>query len=349
MYKKMNEEKIFDHIDFGVLNDLLVEEDVRDINCMNHNEIWITSNRKGHFLLRDASISDEEIRRIANQVANKMEKEFNPGFPCLEGDIRTKDLDLRVSAIHEELSVNGISLALRKVTRSMILTEQNLVQSHFVTAPALRFLIQAVKGRCNLLFVGETGSGKTEFLKFLASYIPLDHRIVTIEDSLEFNIKQLRPESSCTAFRVRPGFDYSSIIAMALRQNVNWILLQEARGKEVNDLLDAMSTGHTVMTTMHTRGAEEVTTRIKQMLKNENESLDSLEMRVHSLIDLVVHLKKQVDQDGISRYVQQITEYQYDAQERKCYQKTLYRHQSGRLLKCSSQLAEKMQQAEGQT
>ncbi len=103
----MNDARIFDKIDFGVLSDLLVQEDIRDINCLNHNEIWVTSNHHGHYRLMDRSIPETEINRIANQVANKMEKEFNPGSPCLEGDIHDAELDLRVSAIHEELSVSG--------------------------------------------------------------------------------------------------------------------------------------------------------------------------------------------------------------------------------------------------
>ena len=32
----MNDARIFDKIDFGVLSDLLVQEDIRDINCLNH-------------------------------------------------------------------------------------------------------------------------------------------------------------------------------------------------------------------------------------------------------------------------------------------------------------------------
>ena len=342
----MNDARIFDKIDFGVLSDLLVQEDIRDINCLNHNEIWVTSNHHGHYRLMDRSIPETEINRIANQVANKMEKEFNPGSPCLEGDIHDAELDLRVSAIHEELSVSGVTLALRKVSRASILSEDYLVESGFITRSALQFLIRCIRYRCNMIFVGETGSGKTEFLKFLATYIPVDQRIVTIEDSLEFNIREIHPEASCSAFRVRPGFDYSAIIAMALRQNVNWILLQEARGKEVDDLLDAMSTGHTVLTTMHTRGADTVTTRIKQMMKNDAESMSSLEMRVYSLVDLVIHLKKETGKNGIVRSVDEIIEYLYDPKTRQCTQHVLYRARTGRLNRCSPDLQRRLAMTE---
>ena len=235
-----------------------------------------------------------------------------------------------------------MTLALRKVSRASMLSEDYLVESGFITRPALQFLIRCIRYRCNMIFVGETGSGKTEFLKFLATYIPVDQRIVTIEDSLEFNIKEIHPEASCSAFRVRPGFDYSAIIAMALRQNVNWILLQEARGKEVDDLLDAMSTGHTVLTTMHTRGADTVTTRIKQMMKNDAESMSSLEMRVYSLVDLVVHLKKETGKHGIVRSVDEIIEYLYDPKSRQCTQHVLYRARTGRLNRCSPELQRRL-------
>ena len=339
----MSEPAIFKQIDFGVLKDLLVQEDIRDINCLNHNEIWVTSNQRGHYRLTDRKIEEKEISRIANQVANKMEKEFNPGNPCLEGDIHSDQQDLRVSAIHEELSVSGISLALRKVSRKSILSEEYLVSSGFITKSALQFLIRCIRYRCNIIFVGETGTGKTEFLKFLSMYIPVDQRIVTIEDSLEFNIKELNPEASCSSFRVRPGFDYSAIIAMALRQNVNWILLQEARGKEVDDLLDAMSTGHTVLTTMHTRGADTVTTRIKQMMKNDAESMNSLEMRVYSLVDLVVHLTKKTDENGVNRRVEEILEYQYDPATRQCSQRVIFRARTGRLNHCSADLQRRLE------
>ena len=76
---------------------------------------------------------------------------------------------------------------------------------------------------------------------------------------------------------------------------------------------------------MHTRGADTVTTRIKQMMKNDAESMSSLEMRVYSLVDLVVHLKKETGKQGIVRSVDEIIEYLYDPKSRQCTQHVLYR------------------------
>ena len=321
----MSNLNIFDKIDFKGLDKYIYDKDVTDINCRNHNEIWVTSNSKGHYKLKK-SITKEEIDNIAYQVANKMEKEFNPYNPCLEGDIITNDLNLRVSAIHEHLANDGTSLALRKITRRSILSKAYLVKTNYCSQDAIELLIKATIAKANIIIVGETGSGKTELLKFLALHIPNNQVIVTIEDSLEFNIKDINPKASCTAFRVKDGYDYSSIIAMSLRQNVSRLLLQEARSKEVLDLLNAMSTGHSVMTTIHAKDSTKLGVRIKQMLLDSNETLESINMRLYSLVDLVVHIEKKVTDNGVVRYIDSITEYEYDYDKNQCINRPIYKH-----------------------
>ena len=317
----MNE--AFNKIDFKCLSKYINNDDITDINCRNCNEVWITSNTKGHYKV-NSHISKEEIDNIAHQIANKMEKEFNPYNPCLEGDIITDSVNLRVSAIHEHLSDYGTSLALRKVSKKNILSAKKLIDENYCSKEILEFLIQATIAKANIIIVGETGSGKTELLKFLASHIPNDQVIVTIEDSLEFNIKDINPKASCTAFRVKKDFDYSSIIAMSLRQNVTRLLLQEARGKEVDDLLEAMSTGHSVMTTIHAKDATGLGIRFKQMLHQSEESLESINMRVYTLVDIVILLKKEYT-DGVTRYIDSVYEYEYDYLKNQCVNRQLYK------------------------
>ena len=330
---------IFDSVDFRVLNKYIKDNVITDIICRNNNEVWITSNSKGHYRV-NIKITKEDIDMIANQVANKMEKEFNPFNPCLEGDIVGDKVDLRVSAIHDYLANDGTSLAIRKVSKKSKLSIDYLVDSGYCTRESIEFLISATKAKANIIIVGETGCGKTELLKFLATHIPSDQVIVTIEDSLEFNIKDINPKASCTAFRVKKDFDYSSIIAMSLRQNVSRLLIQEARGREVADLLDAMSSGHSVMTTIHALGSDSLGIRVKQMLHDTNESLDSINMRLFSLVDIVVYLKKNTS-DSVTRYISTISEFQYDYSNNLCVNRVLY-NGKGKLKRVSSLLGSKI-------
>ncbi len=313
---------LFDIIDFNVLTDLINRDDVTDISCKNKTEIWVTSNTLGHY--KDIKKIDQiSLNKIALQIANKMGKEFNPTNPNLEGDIQSVNCDYRIAIVHEYLSVDGITMAIRKIQKKAYLKYDQLLSSGYITKSALDQLIMATSGKANILFIGETGCGKTELVKFLAQYInPLDV-IVTIEDSLEFNIKKINPKASVTSFRIRPNFDYRKLIAMSLRLNVERIFLQEARGIEVKDLLDAMSSGHSVITTMHARGAQSVVSRIKQMI-DDNETYESLQKRVYSLVDLVVYLDKINTSNGTKRFVYSITEFMFDNQTNQISDRLIY-------------------------
>jgi pilus assembly protein CpaF len=335
---KMNiaNEDLFSKVNFGSLMPLLDDVDVTDVSCKNKNEVWVTSNSKGHYLTT-VKMDEKEILRIVNQIANKMHKQFNPAHPSLEGDIQGADVDYRVGCVHNYLSVNGTCFNLRKVRKTQYLNYDQLIKDKYVSKSALNSLILAVKGKANIVIIGNTGSGKSELLKFLSQYIPVNDVIVTIEDSLEFNVKTINPAASCISFRVKDKYSYSDIIAMSLRLNVKRIMLQEARGGEVKDLLDAMSTGHNVMTTMHARGANVLVSRIKQMLKDDNESFESLKKRVYSLIDLVVYIDAIETSEGIFRRIGSITEYLYDPKNNCCSDKNIYKA-NGRCYKYSDSL-----------
>ncbi len=304
-------EEIFSKINFGVITDLINEEDITDVTCKNGNEVWITSNTRGH-KITDLEINEAEIQRIASQIANKMGKEFNPSEPNLEGDIQGEEFDMRIACGHQYLAPEGSTIAIRKVRKKAFLTYETLISDNYITKEALDMLIKAMRGRANIFVVGETGTGKTELLKFLSTYIPINEVMVTIEDSLEFNVKKINPKASVTSFRIRPKFGYRKVIAMAMRLNVQRIWLQEARNEEVGDLIDAMSTGHNVCTTMHARGAGAVISRIKQMLKDENETFDSLRNRVYALVDIVIYIDKVETAEGVFRQINTITEFCYD-------------------------------------
>ncbi|MCH1942438.1 ATPase, T2SS/T4P/T4SS family [Holdemania massiliensis] len=300
---------IFEYVDLGQLKELMDNDDIRDITCLN-GVITATSNTKGTYRA-NLLLSNEEITKIAVQVANKMEKEFNPSSPFLEGEIDVDDYIIRISAFHSYVSPAGTALTLRKVTKENILSENYMKTSGYAEASVLERLKKYVQAGCNILVIGETGSGKTQLVKWLAGSVPGQERIITVEDSMEFQLPLLYPEKNILEVRVREDMTYSEIIAKCLRQNLQWLFLQEARGREVEDLLDGMSNGCHVMTTMHTDESIGVVSRILQMLKLPTSDYDSLSNRIHSLIDVVVSVRKIETQQGIKRFISNITEYDY--------------------------------------
>ncbi len=302
-------EQLFQRINLGMLQSVLDHEDIRDVVCNPSGNIVVTSNKIGTFTLKE-TITEVEVSRIAYQVANKMEKEFNPASPFLEGELEKDDYIVRVSAFHPYVSERGTALTLRKVTKENILSDQTMIDTEYATLEVLEVLKEYVRCGCNILVIGETGSGKTQLVKWLAQFIPDYERIVTIEDSMEFQLPLLYPEKNVLEVRVREGMSYSQIIAKCLRQNLQWLFLQEAREEEVDDLLNGMSAGCKVMTTMHTDEDIGVTTRILQMLKLDSSAYESLNHRVHSLVDVVICVKK-LEDNGMKRFISSIVEYDY--------------------------------------
>ena len=63
-------------------------------------------------------------------------------------------------------------------------------------------LINCVTAGMNFVIGGEPGSGKTEFVKFLMQFIPLEKRVITIEDSLEIHYSEINSDADAVELRV---------------------------------------------------------------------------------------------------------------------------------------------------
>lgn len=117
-----------------------------------------------------------------------------------------------------------------------------------VKARAL-FLKRAVELGKNVIIAGETGSGKTTFMKALMQAIPTDQRIITIEDVPELlwglpnhkNQVNLLYPSEATE---NSAITAASLMRSCLRMKPDRILLAELRGGETFDFLNVCLSGH---------------------------------------------------------------------------------------------------------
>ena len=140
------------------------------------------------------------------------------------------------------------------------LVEQKALPENVLTA-AERMLMS----RRNILVSGGTGSGKTTLLNALIELLPVDERIVSIEDTLELRIDH----SNCVRFeaRVAEGLQEGAVtirdlVRHALRHRPDHIVVGEVRGGEAADLLQALNTGHGgSLTTVHANNAESALSR----------------------------------------------------------------------------------------
>lgn len=143
--------------------------------------------------------------------------------------------------------------------------------------------------------------GKTEYVKYLTSYIPAYERVYTIEDNLELRYSAINPGKDCVEIKVSDTFGYAEALKASKRQLPTWVLLAEARGEEVKYLLENISAGVHCLTTIHLDDACKIPDRLRNMGEHINVN------DVYSFIDLGVQLQSVVKEgEKITRQISQV-------------------------------------------
>jgi len=163
------------------------------------------------------------------------------------------------------------------------------------------FMIHAVKAGKTIIISGETGSGKTTFMKSLIDFIPHDQRIITIEDVEEIrfyehkNYVQLFYPSEA---KEGDPITSAALLKSCLRMKPDRILLAELRGGETYDFINVINSGHSgSITSCHAGSVKETFTRLALMtLQNANGQKiphETISQILHDMIDVVVHMHEQ--------------------------------------------------------
>lgn len=166
-----------------------------------------------------------------------------------------------------------------------------------------RFFPLAVRAKKTIIATGDTGSGKTTFAKALIQAIPLDERLVTIEDTAEFTglpqrnrVALFYSKGDQGLARVRP----EDLIEAALRMRPDRILLQELRDGAAFTFLRVLAAGHPgAITTCHAGSAAEAFDALRLMVKQHEAGRHLADADVRALlrqrVDVVAHCRRDAD------------------------------------------------------
>ncbi len=280
-------ESIFDKLDFGPLKPLLDDDDITDISFCNKGQIWVRSLTQGSKRIEVEGVTQEFMEKLAFQCSNVMGTTFNNAKPFLDAE----SAELRFNFVHESIATNGIACVIRKTPAKIRLEKQKLLQEDYFTADIHDILIKCVEGHCNILVAGETGSGKTEFVKYLASHTKENEKIITIEDTLELHLDRIFPERDIVAMKTNNVASYSDVLVTCMRQNPKWILLSEVRSAEaVSAVRNSISSGHNILSTIHADKASAIPYRLYSLMETDLE-VDQFLNTIYRYIQLGVHIK----------------------------------------------------------
>jgi type IV secretion system protein VirB11 len=161
------------------------------------------------------------------------------------------------------------------------------------------FLRTSVRARKTIIMCGQVGSGKTTFGMGLIQEIPLEDRLVFIQDADEWNalphpnrVNLFYSKGGQGAAQVTPN----DLVEASLRLAMDWLAMQELRGAEAFSFLRARRSGHPGISTAHAESARAVFPALALMVRQHpaaaSVDLSTIEQALRGVIDVVIHLHR---------------------------------------------------------
>lgn len=289
-----------------MLQELIEDPDVTEVMVNGPRDIFVEKNGKLRKWERSFS-SKEKLEDVVQQIVSYCNRSVSKASPI--ADARLAD-GSRVNIVLDPVALNGPVVTIRRFPKEPV-RMQKLLEWGALSEEAAVFLQKVVKAGYNIFVSGGTGSGKTTVLNALSEYIPLDERVITIEDNAELQLDRVENlvtlEARNANLEGEREITIRDLIRTSLRMRPDRIIVGEIRGAEAIDMLQAMNTGHDgSLSTGHANSPGDMLSRLETMvLMGMDLPLAAIRRQIASGVDLIVHLGRL--RDG-SRKVLEIVE-----------------------------------------
>ena len=300
-------QELFDSLRrLDILQMFVEDSSVTEIMINGKDHIFVEQEGR----LRELDIgfdSAEKLQDVIQQIVAGCNRVVNEASPIVDARLPNGS---RVNVVMNPIALNGPIVTIRRFPDKPI-TMERLLQTDSISQEAAGFLEKLVKAKYNIFISGGTGSGKTTFLNVLSHYIPLDERVITIEDSAELQLQGLsnlvRLETRNSNVEGCHEITIRELIKSSLRMRPDRIIVGEVRGAEAIDMLQCLNTGHDgSMSTGHANSGKDMLARLENMvLMGMDLPLPAIRQQIASGVDIIIHLGRLRDK---SRRVLEITE-----------------------------------------
>ena len=186
--KLMLRQELFNSVRrLDLLQELVDDKEITEIMVNGAGDIFY--EKYGHIYRWEKSFeSNEKLEDVIQQIVAGANRQVNEASPIV--DARLAD-GSRVNVVLKPVALNGPILTIRKFPEKPM-DMKDLMRLGALSEEAAVFLEKLVRARYNIFISGGTGSGKTTMLNALMNYVPKEERVITIEDSAELQIHNIR-------------------------------------------------------------------------------------------------------------------------------------------------------------
>jgi flagellar protein FlaI len=252
-----------DFLGYSKIDVMMRDVKIEDISCDGVGIPVYVWHRDYESIPSNVSFSTkEELGSFIVRLAYKAGGQINVAQPILEGNLPE---GYRAHLTLDEVSKRGSTFTIRKFRDEPPTIVDLMIWGTMSPKMAAYFWI-CIENLKSLLVVGATASGKTTTLGALSMFIRPELKIVTIEELREIKLPHENWIPMVTRSSPQEGVDQVGLFDLlksALRQRPDYIIVGEIRGEEAYTLLQAISTGHGGISTIH---ADSVMTALKRMI-----------------------------------------------------------------------------------
>lgn len=302
----MDSKRLINYIENSFLSPLIANGNVTDISY-NGDSIFYMDNLLGR-RKSNINITFESAKDFVRQIANLCEKQFSYQSPVLDVSFGR----YRVSALHQSISKKGnedvINFSIRIGAKELRINKN----SGFLS-PILNELINVlIDSRISLVIGGQTGTGKTELQKYFLTMMKENTRVIVVDNVMELDYLQVNPLLDLNiwlANETRKETNIQSLIKNALRSNPDWLIVAEARGEEMIDVMNSALTGHPIITTIHAMDINSMPIRMTRMVMmgDKKATYEDIFTDISYHFRFYIFLKRKTEEDGkVRRYIEEI-------------------------------------------
>jgi Type IV secretory pathway, VirB11 components, and related ATPases involved in archaeal flagella biosynthesis len=280
-------------VEYERIDPIMRDDAIEDISCDGAGVPVFVYHREHRDLDTNVQFDRDGLLSFVTRMAQRAGKHISVSNPLVDASL--PDGSRVQLTFGGDVATRGPNFTIRQFS-SVPDTPIDLINWGTFSVEQMAYFWLAIENNRSLVFAGGTGSGKTTSLNAVSFFIPKKSKIVSIEDTREISLPHENWVQSLTRESVtqegRGEVTMYEQLQTALRQRPEYILVGEIRTESDVALtfFQAMATGHTAYTTMHSESVTGVINRL------ENDPLGVPTQMVKELD--IVSIQRQVMLDG---------------------------------------------------
>ncbi|MBM3303610.1 MAG: type II/IV secretion system ATPase subunit [Candidatus Aenigmarchaeota archaeon] len=262
---------IRDFVGLNRIEPLMHDPYIEDVGCTGTDtSIYIIHRKFGSMETNIIYKDFEELSDFVVKISERCGRYISYAKPLLDGSL--PDGSRVQASLAKDVSTKGPTFSIRKF-RSNPFSPVDMMNLGTASSAMLAYLWLLLQYDASMLIVGGVSTGKTSMLNVLSMFIHPEDKIISIEDTREINI----PHANWAPSVTRVGFgvpesmtgkrygeiDLFDLLRESFRQNPDYVIVGEVRGKEAYVMFQGMSSGHPSLGTMHAGSVDDVVKRLE--------------------------------------------------------------------------------------